>query len=63
MDSIEKIRALIKENRLLDDEEKIVVGVSGGADSVCLLLLLRNMLTPDNIIAVHINHGIRGKIM
>lgn len=61
MDSIEKIRVLIKENRLLDDEEKIVVGVSGGADSVCLLLLLKNMLTPENIIAVHINHGIRGK--
>ena len=61
MDSIERVKSLIKENRLLRKEEKVVLGVSGGADSVCLLLLLRDIITSDNIIAVHINHGIRGE--
>ena len=61
MDSIEKVRALIKENKLIDDGDKVVIGISGGADSVCLLLLLKDILNSDNIIAVHINHGIRGE--
>ena len=61
MDSIERVKSLIKESRLLLKEEKVVLGVSGGADSVCLLLLLRDIITSDNIIAVHINHGIRGE--
>ena len=61
MDSIDRIKTLIKENKLLDNEEKIIIGVSGGADSVCLLLVLKDILNPENIVAVHINHGIRGE--
>ena len=61
MDSIDRIKKLIKENKLLHENEKIVAGVSGGADSVCLLLVLKDILNPENIVAVHINHGIRGK--
>ena len=61
MDSIDRIKTLIKENKLPDNEEKIVIGVSGGADSVCLLLVLKDILNPENIVAVHINHGIRGE--
>ena len=59
MESIEKIKILIKENKLLYEEDRIVVGVSGGADSVSLLLVLKEMIKTENIIAVHINHGIR----
>lgn len=43
--------------------ESVIVGVSGGADSVCLykiLLELKNYFDID-IIAVHIHHGIRGE--
>lgn len=61
MDSIDRIKKLIKENKLLHENEKIVAGVSGGADSVCLLLVLKDILNPGNIVAVHINHGIRGE--
>ena len=61
MDSIEKVKALIKEKGLLYEESKVVVGVSGGADSVCLLFLLKDIIKPGGIIAVHINHGIRGE--
>ena len=60
MDSIDKIKAVIKENELIKDGERVVVGVSGGADSVCLLLVLKEIMPAECITAVHINHGIRG---
>lgn len=60
MDSIDKIKAVIKENELIKEGERVVVGVSGGADSVCLLLVLKEIMPPKCITAVHINHGIRG---
>jgi tRNA(ile)-lysidine synthetase len=60
MDSIDKIKAVIKENELIKEGERVVVGVSGGADSVCLLLVLKEIMPPECITAVHINHGIRG---
>ena len=40
-------------------KEPLVAGLSGGADSVCLLLVLQKLgVTP---VCVHINHMIRGK--
>lgn len=57
-----KIRAYIKENGMLRGKDRIVIGVSGGADSVCLffvLLELRKEYGLDLHI-VHVNHGIRG---
>ena len=60
MDSIDKIKAVIKDNELIKEDERVVVGVSGGADSVCLLLVLKEIMPPECITAVHINHGIRG---
>ena len=40
--------------------EKIVVGVSGGADSVALLFFLREERGAENIFAAHVNHNLRG---
>lgn len=60
MDSIDKIKAVIKDNELIKEGERVVVGVSGGADSVCLLLVLKEIIPLECITAVHINHGIRG---
>ena len=60
MDSIDKIKAVIKDNELIKAGERVVVGVSGGADSVCLLLVLKEIMPLECITAVHINHGIRG---
>ncbi len=49
--------------RLLADTEYIVAGISGGADSVCLLLVLQELqkLCPFRLHAVHVNHGIRAE--
>lgn len=47
---------------MLKKEDKVIVGVSGGADSVCLLFVLLKLQKkiPFELIVVHINHGLRG---
>ena len=56
-----KFVQFIKQNELFEKNEKLVVGVSGGADSVCLLSLLCKLREemPLDMTVVHINHGIR----
>lgn len=39
---------------------RLVIGVSGGADSICLLFLMKKFLPAENIRVLHINHMIRG---
>jgi len=59
----EKVLSFISDNNLIEDGDRIVVGVSGGADSVSLLHLLHRLSREIKIllVAVHINHGIRGE--
>ncbi|MBP3320411.1 MAG: tRNA lysidine(34) synthetase TilS [Clostridia bacterium] len=47
---------------MFSDTSKIVIGLSGGADSVVLTHILNNFASVYNfkIIAVHVNHNIRG---
>lgn len=47
---------------MLDRGDKIIVGVSGGPDSMCLLHILMNLKDEFslNLIAAHVNHGLRG---
>lgn len=58
---MDKVKKFIKEKKLINSGEHIIVGVSGGADSVCLLRILYSMKDKLNlkITAVHINHMIR----
>jgi len=60
---INKVIYAIEENEMLQDGDKVVVGVSGGPDSMCLLhvlLKLRDRFSLE-LIAAHVNHGLRGK--
>lgn len=41
--------------------DRIILGISGGPDSVFLFHILQKTLTPGQIIACHINYGLRGK--
>lgn len=52
----------VDEYRMLDNTGELVVGFSGGADSVCLLHILNSLkeIFGYSLKAVHINHGIRG---
>lgn len=59
---LQRIRAYAVQNHMFDGVDKVVVGLSGGADSVCLLLALEK-LQPEfgyELMAVHVNHKIRG---
>lgn len=57
-----KIEAYINKYKMLAGVSHVVVGVSGGADSVCLLTLLSKLAEKYHIsiYAVHVNHMIRG---
>ena len=60
---IEKIRSTAEKYNMLRKGDTVVCGLSGGADSVCLLLALRELA--DNmgfsLEAIHINHCLRGE--
>ncbi|MFA7256129.1 MAG: tRNA lysidine(34) synthetase TilS [Kiritimatiellales bacterium] len=58
MDLIEKVKAAIERESLIPDGATVIVGVSGGADSVALLHILHRL--GYRIVAAHLNHGIRG---
>lgn len=59
----EVIKNYIKKQNLLTQGSKVVVGISGGADSVCLLDFLCSIRQDMKleIFGVHIHHGIRGE--
>ncbi|NLK29224.1 MAG: tRNA lysidine(34) synthetase TilS [Clostridiales bacterium] len=59
---LRKVKDYIKLNNMIQKGDRIVVGVSGGADSVCLLSMLAKMYKDGwvKLIVIHINHGIRG---
>ena len=48
-------------NNLLEDNDTIVLAVSGGPDSMCLLHILLSMQNKKNLklICAHINHNTR----
>lgn len=58
---IRKVMALMEQFHMVQEGDTIVVGVSGGADSVCLLHLLweYGKRVPISLVAVHVNHKIR----
>lgn len=58
----EDVLSVIKKYNMLENCDKIVVGLSGGADSVCLLSVLNSLKAEYgfSLVAAHINHGIRG---
>ena len=63
MNFIESVEKYIDDNSLLDDGDGVVIGLSGGADSVSLLLALCEIREKRklSLAAVHLNHMIRGK--
>ena len=50
-------------SRLIGRGDAVLVGLSGGADSVCLLHFLRYLAGEKHfsLAAAHVNHGLRGK--
>lgn len=59
---IDKVRSTINKYNLLQEGDKVVLGLSGGPDSVCLLHILKQLESEYKICiyAAHLNHQIRG---
>lgn len=59
---VERVRSTINKYNLLKKGDKVVLGLSGGPDSVCLLHILKQLEKEYDIsiYAAHLNHQIRG---
>lgn len=60
---LDKVIDYIKENEIIKQGDKILVALSGGPDSVCLLHILYRLKDTFNLElgAIHINHMLRGE--
>ena len=58
-----KVINFINKHHLIEAGDLVAVGVSGGADSVCMLHLLRRISEeiPCRLVTVHIDHGVRAE--
>ncbi len=59
----EKVLNTIKKYNLIEDGDRLVLGVSGGPDSICMLNIINNIKVNKkidfNFVVAHINHGLR----
>lgn len=60
---LDKVIDYIRENEIIKQGDKILVALSGGPDSVCLLHILYRLKDTFNLKlgAIHINHMLRGE--
>lgn len=58
----QRVKAYVEKYHMLQENDHVIAGVSGGADSVCLLFMLKEFKNemPLELTVVHIHHGIRG---
>lgn len=58
-----KVLDFIKENSMIQSGDKVLVALSGGPDSVCLLHILSELrdLLHIEVYAAHVNHCLRGE--
>jgi tRNA(Ile)-lysidine synthase len=56
--ALEKVRNYIRQHHLLEEGARVLVGLSGGPDSVCLAHMLDSM--GYEVVAVHCNFHLRG---
>lgn len=60
---LKQIEEFVLKNHMIEKDDRFVLGVSGGADSVCLFYVMLELKQKYNIemMVVHVNHGIRGR--
>lgn len=60
---MKKVIDFIRRYDMIITGDKVIAGISGGADSVCLFFVLLELKKEIGIelIAVHVNHGLRGE--
>lgn len=60
---LEKVKTTVAQYNMLNFGDNVLIGLSGGADSVALLLALLQLKKEYNLTltALHVNHNLRGK--
>jgi tRNA(Ile)-lysidine synthase len=60
---LSKVKDTILKHNMIEKGDNVIIGISGGADSSCLLHILFSVKEEYNInlYGIHIHHGIRGK--
>ncbi|HCD38741.1 MAG TPA: tRNA(Ile)-lysidine synthetase, partial [Candidatus Omnitrophica bacterium] len=63
MPLLSKFKQSVKRSQLINANDTIVIGVSGGPDSVCLVYLLRALQKEYGLTLsiAHLDHMLRGK--
>lgn len=60
---VKKVVNTIKKFNLINEKDKIVLGISGGPDSICMLTVLNEIknqkIIDFDFVVAHINHGLR----
>ena len=58
---IQKVISFMEKHNMILESDLVAAGVSGGADSLCLLFVLLEYQkkVPFDLIVVHVNHGLR----
>ena len=59
---MKKMKEFVEKNQMIKAGDHVVLGVSGGADSVCMFFALLDLLEriPFSMSVLHVEHGIRG---
>ncbi|MCI8293224.1 MAG: tRNA lysidine(34) synthetase TilS [Hespellia sp.] len=62
-DIFDRVWKDLQEYHMIAAGDRLVAGISGGADSVCLLFMLLqcSQKLPFTLTVVHVNHGLRGR--
>ena len=57
-----KVEEFIRKYHMIEEGDRVIAGVSGGADSVCLLFMLCSLRgrLGFEVSVCHVNHGLRG---
>src|SRR3990172_7973438 len=63
MKLIEKVKGTVEKNNMIDRRDGVVLAVSGGPDSVALLVLFVSLARELELTltVAHLNHGLRGR--
>lgn len=59
MHILDRVASVIRSHRLINENDRVVVAVSGGADSLALLHILAEIDLPLHLLAIYIDHGLR----
>ncbi len=59
MTILDRVASVIHCHNLMRENDRVIVAVSGGADSLALLHILDEIDLPLQLVAVYIDHGLR----